>query len=193
MPGGGFGLFNGCSDQWGVPSADWGAQYGGVPSRSSCDKLPDALKAGCQFRFDWFGQSDNPTVTFKQVACPAAITAKSGCVRAKDTIDETPTGPATESKGTKGTTTLVTSAVPSTVTSKSTAVVAPPAESSNPSAASSSPPAASSSPPAKGGIPGSTELVAKYGQCGGKDWTKGKICAAGLTCTAAGEYYSQCL
>jgi hypothetical protein len=34
-------------------------------------------------------------VTFKQVAYPAAITAKRGCVRANDSIDETPTGDAT--------------------------------------------------------------------------------------------------
>ena len=31
-------------------------------------------------------------MTFKQVACPAAITAKSGCVRANDAINESPTG-----------------------------------------------------------------------------------------------------
>jgi hypothetical protein len=35
-------------------------------------------------------------VTFKQVACPKAITDKSGCVRANDAINETPT------KSTKG-------------------------------------------------------------------------------------------
>lgn len=32
-------------------------------------------------------------MTFKQVACPAAITVKSGCVRANDAINEAPTGP----------------------------------------------------------------------------------------------------
>ncbi|KAH8655049.1 RlpA-like double-psi beta-barrel-protein domain-containing protein-containing protein [Tricladium varicosporioides] len=197
IPGGGFGLFNGCAEQWGVPSSDWGAQYGGVGSRTACDKLPAALKAGCQFRFDWFGGSNNPTVEFKQVACPAAITAKSGCVRAKDTIDETPTGPASGGKdtSTKASTTMATSAVPSTASSKSTSEVAPPAASTESSKSSSvvAPPAASSSAPAKEGISGVTELVAKYGQCGGKGWTKGTTCAAGSTCVAAGEYYSQCL
>src|ERR1700712_914686 len=91
MPGGGFGIFNGCSTEWGTPSGGWGAQYGGISSRSQCDSFPDKLKAGCYWRFDWFGNSDNPTVTFTQVTCPAAITAKSGCVRS----GETPTGDAT--------------------------------------------------------------------------------------------------
>lgn len=39
--------------------------------------------------------ADNPDVNFRQVACPAAITAKSGCVRQNDVINETPTGPST--------------------------------------------------------------------------------------------------
>ncbi|KAG9232447.1 glycoside hydrolase family 45 protein [Amylocarpus encephaloides] len=98
MPGGGFGIFNGCTAEWGTPSTGWGAQYGGISSRSQCDAFPAALKAGCYWRFDWFGGSDNPGVTFKQVTCPAALTAKSGCVRS----GETPTGPATTSTWTKG-------------------------------------------------------------------------------------------
>jgi hypothetical protein len=35
--------------------------------------------------------ADNPSVTFRQVACPKAITDKSGCVRQNDVINETPT------------------------------------------------------------------------------------------------------
>lgn len=93
MPGGGVGLFNACTNQYGAPPQGWGQQYGGVSSRSDCDSFPEKLKAGCYWRFDWFGGADNPSVTFKQVACPAAITAKSGCVRNQDSIDETPTGP----------------------------------------------------------------------------------------------------
>ena len=84
MPGGGFGIFNGCTAEWGTPSTGWGAQYGGVSTRSQCDAFPAALKAGCYWRFDWFQNADNPGVTFKQVTCPAALTAKSGCVRADD-------------------------------------------------------------------------------------------------------------
>ncbi|GAW11780.1 hypothetical protein EKO27_g11135 [Xylaria grammica] len=93
IPGGGVGLFNACTDQYGAPSNGWGERYGGVSSRSACDSFPAHLKAGCYWRFDWFGGADNPGVTFKQVACPAAIVAKSGCSRNNDAINETPTGP----------------------------------------------------------------------------------------------------
>ncbi|RDL38601.1 Barwin-like endoglucanase [Venustampulla echinocandica] len=102
IPGGGFGIFNGCTAEWGTPSTGWGAQYGGISSRSQCDAFPAALKAGCYWRYDWFMGADNPAISFKQVACPAAITAKSGCVRANDAINETPTGPASVSTWTSG-------------------------------------------------------------------------------------------
>ncbi|KAK6194112.1 hypothetical protein LQW54_011753 [Pestalotiopsis sp. IQ-011] len=91
MPGGGVGLFNACTNQYGAPPQGWGQQYGGVSSRSDCDSFPEKLKAGCYWRFDWFKGADNPSVTFEQVACPQAITSKSGCVRSNDAIDETPT------------------------------------------------------------------------------------------------------
>ncbi|KAG4075111.1 hypothetical protein HA402_013513 [Bradysia odoriphaga] len=81
IPGGGVGLFNGCQSQWGAPGDGWGARYGGVSSRDQCNQLPSQLRPGCQWRFDWFLNADNPTFSFVQVACPAAITAKSGCVR----------------------------------------------------------------------------------------------------------------
>lgn len=84
IPGGGVGIFNGCTAEWGAPSSGWGAQYGGISSRSDCDSFPDALKDGCYWRFDWFEGSDNPTVDFTQVSCPAALTANTGCVRADD-------------------------------------------------------------------------------------------------------------
>ncbi|KAJ9133104.1 Glycoside hydrolase [Coniochaeta hoffmannii] len=95
IPGGGVGQFNACTNQYGAPSNGWGDRYGGVHSRADCDSFPQALKAGCYWRFDWFGGADNPSVTFKQVACPAAITAKSGCTRQNDVINESPTGPST--------------------------------------------------------------------------------------------------
>jgi hypothetical protein len=69
---------------FGAPSTGWGAQYGGIESRSSCDSFPAALKDGCYWRYDWFKGADNPNVLFKQVVCPAALTAKTGCVRADD-------------------------------------------------------------------------------------------------------------
>ncbi|KAH6670686.1 RlpA-like double-psi beta-barrel-protein domain-containing protein-containing protein [Halenospora varia] len=164
MPGGGFGIFNGCTAEWGTPSGGWGAQYGGVSSRSQCDSFPDKLKQGCYWRFDWFGGSDNPAVTFKQVACPAAITAKSGCVRAKDVIDETPTGPASTSTWTKG------------------------ASAATSAASTPSTPATGGSGSGSGATP-----VAQYGQCGGSSYVGTTECAAGFTCTVSNEFYSQCL
>ncbi|KAH8820387.1 RlpA-like double-psi beta-barrel-protein domain-containing protein-containing protein [Xylogone sp. PMI_703] len=116
MPGGGFGIFNGCTAEWGTPSTGWGAQYGGISSRSQCDAFPDHLKSGCYWRFDWFQNADNPSVTFRQVACPAALTAKSGCVRANDAINESPTGPASVPTWTSGGSSGPTSSRPSTTT-----------------------------------------------------------------------------
>jgi len=84
IPGGGVGIFNGCTNMFGAPSSGWGAQYGGIASRSSCDSFPAALKDGCYWRYDWFKGADNPSVSFEQVACPAALTAKTGCARADD-------------------------------------------------------------------------------------------------------------
>ena len=81
MPGGGVGIFNGCTDQWGSPQNGWGDRYGGVHSRSDCDGFPAALKAGCQWRFDWFGGADNPSVSFREVQCPAELVQKSQCQR----------------------------------------------------------------------------------------------------------------
>jgi Glycosyl hydrolase family 45 len=84
IPGGGVGIFNGCTNMFGAPSSGWGAQYGGIESRSACDSFPAALKDGCYWRYDWFKGANNPSVSFKQVACPAALTAKTGCARADD-------------------------------------------------------------------------------------------------------------
>jgi hypothetical protein len=85
MPGGGVGMFNGCTNEWGAPSQGWGQQYGGISSRSACDSFPEKLKAGCYWRFDWFKNSDNPDVTFEEVTCPKAITDRSGCIRSGQT------------------------------------------------------------------------------------------------------------
>ena len=64
IPGGGFGIFDGCSSEWGATSAVWGAQYGGS-STNTCSSFPAALKPGCSWRWDWFGGSDNPTYVCK--------------------------------------------------------------------------------------------------------------------------------
>nr|AKN52393.1 endoglucanase [Rhizopus reflexus] len=43
--------------------------------------LPSALQAGCKWRFNWFKNADNPSMTYKEVTCPKEITAKTGCSR----------------------------------------------------------------------------------------------------------------
>ena len=75
---------------------------------------------------------------------------------------------------------------------------------------STSPPPSTSSTPATGGggSSGSVSLithfsklvylillqcVAKYAQCGGTGWSGSTCCASGSSCTAANQYYSQCL
>ncbi|KAF2002228.1 carbohydrate-binding module family 1 protein [Amniculicola lignicola CBS 123094] len=55
------------------------------------------------------------------------------------------------------------------------------------------PPATSATP-----VPSSTPVtppceVAKYAQCGGKNYSGCKVCASGSTCKANGDFYSQCL
>lgn len=82
MPGGGLGIFDGCTSQFG--SSIPGERYGGVTSRSQCDQMPELLKDGCYWRFDWFNNADNPDFTFEQVQCPKAITDVSGCTRSDD-------------------------------------------------------------------------------------------------------------
>jgi hypothetical protein len=81
IPGGGLGIFNGCTPQWGAPSDGWGSRYGGVSSKEECSQLPKELQPGCEFRFGWFKNADNPSVSFKEVTCPTELTSKSGCTR----------------------------------------------------------------------------------------------------------------
>jgi len=89
IPGGGEGLFNGCTPQWGSTlgsNSVWGAQYGGVSSASQCSAFPKDLQSGCLWRFNSaFKNADNPNANFKRVPCPSVLTDKSGCVRADDT------------------------------------------------------------------------------------------------------------
>ncbi|TPX18321.1 uncharacterized protein E0L32_011770 [Thyridium curvatum] len=81
IPGGGQGIFSGCVAQYGSSP---GAQYGGISDRDHCSQLPAALRAGCEWRFDWFLDADNPDVEFEQVQCPKELTAVSGCKREDD-------------------------------------------------------------------------------------------------------------
>jgi hypothetical protein len=89
VPGGGVGANPGaCQTQWGT--TDLGSTYGGflttcngdaACTRTRCQTVfadkPDLL-AGCEWFLTWYGAADNPNILFKQIACPAAITSKSG-------------------------------------------------------------------------------------------------------------------
>lgn len=105
IPGGGVGLFDACTAQWGVSdSSKLGAQYGGFLSRcqnevgydnhealkecvmDTCDeifgdsKFP-RLHDGCKWFVDWFNVADNPNLSYEEVECPAALVAVSGMMR----------------------------------------------------------------------------------------------------------------
>ncbi len=88
IPGGGVGDFDACSSQWG--SSDLGAQYGGFLAgcngdrscvEQKCQRVfagkPELL-AGCNWFLGWFNLANNPNLVYREVACPAAITQRSG-------------------------------------------------------------------------------------------------------------------
>jgi hypothetical protein len=97
IPGGGVGMYDGCSEQWGVSRDQLGSQFGGfhttclaqsgtVRDAIECtnDKcntifgaMPD-LKAGCLWFTNWFRAAGNPLVKYKKIDCAAALTDVSG-------------------------------------------------------------------------------------------------------------------
>jgi len=81
IPGGGLGIFDGCSTQFNVNAASWGQRYGGLISEDGCNNLPKSLQAGCHWRFNWFKNVDNPEMDFEEVVCPDEIVAKTNCRR----------------------------------------------------------------------------------------------------------------
>ena len=170
IPGGGVGLFDGCKTQFGGLG---GQQYGGVSSRSECDSFPAALKPGCYWRFDWFLNADNPTFTFKQVSCPAELTARTGCKRNDDG-----NFPAASSPGASG---------GSSSSSSSTKVTTTSTTSIKPSTTSTSTPASQTT------SSGGSCTAQKWGQCGGNGYTGCKTCVSGSTCQYSNDWYSQCL
>ena len=89
IPGGGPGIFDGCTKQFGVDKSVFGQQYGGVTSEDACSGLPEVLQEGCKWRFESWG--DNPTLksTPKRVQCPKSIVERSGCIRS-DEAQQTP-------------------------------------------------------------------------------------------------------
>ncbi len=88
IPGGGVGALNACDDQWG--SVNLGAQYGGF--RATCGSNATCIRdmctaafgskpelmAGCDWFINWFAMADNPNFTYERIACPSAITQRSG-------------------------------------------------------------------------------------------------------------------
>jgi hypothetical protein len=88
VPGGGVGALNACDDQWG--SVNLGAQYGGF--RTTCGNNADCVRqmcqaafsnkpelmAGCEWFIGWYAMADNPNVVYERIACPAALTQRSG-------------------------------------------------------------------------------------------------------------------
>ncbi|KAF2497720.1 hypothetical protein BU16DRAFT_548789 [Lophium mytilinum] len=81
VPGGNTSTSDACAAEFNVPQSVFGTPGVGVNSRSDCDNLPDAMKASCYWRFDWFLDTDDPTVDFQRVQCPAALTNITGCRR----------------------------------------------------------------------------------------------------------------
>lgn len=77
-PGGGTGPHEtGCIRQYG---STWGEDYGGVSSMSDCEQLPENLQGGCYWRWNWAGgEITGWDVEYKEVECPARLTAVSSC------------------------------------------------------------------------------------------------------------------
>lgn len=102
-PGGGVGLFDACSYQWGVQTSELGATYGGFMTKCQeqnpgdhgkqkecvlgrCAAVFDEpglanLKQGCEWYVGWYEAADNPNLKYQEVACPAALVAVSGIDR----------------------------------------------------------------------------------------------------------------
>jgi hypothetical protein len=83
VPGGGVGLFDACSKQWGTK--DLGSQYGGFLTscpgsyeekkkcvREKCSVIPAGdARNGCLWYVDWFQGADNPNFRYEPIACPS--------------------------------------------------------------------------------------------------------------------------
>lgn len=85
IPGGGLGMFNGCTQALGIQEGDLGARNGGLIT--SCNGNVDCirndcmttfanhpeLRDGCLWSVDWFHAADNPRFRFERVDCPAEL------------------------------------------------------------------------------------------------------------------------
>ena len=92
IPGGGVGMFNACSNQWGISADQLGAQYGGFRNSAQCENSGDPkgcvrqmceevfgtrgltdLLDGCLWYVDWFEAANNPKFVYQEVECPAEL------------------------------------------------------------------------------------------------------------------------
>jgi len=171
IPGGGFGIFNGCSAgeagtngpaQYDEPTANWGQRFGGVTSQVQCSGLPSELQAGCNWRFADFLNSDNPSVKYREVKCPAALTAISGCRLSNEVDTEPSTGGPSATTEAPTTTDAPTTTNPTTQAPTTTGCSEP-------------------------------TCAAAMAQCGGKSYSgPTECCDAGYMCYKQGRWYSQC-
>jgi len=96
IPGAGQGIFtDGCPRQFpGYASGDFDCDknYGGCDDKAGCARLPGGLRAGCEWRYDWYrwlvgaGQTNNPYVDFRRVQCPQHLTNITGSVPRDDDV-----------------------------------------------------------------------------------------------------------
>jgi len=185
IPGGGFGIFNGCSAgetgtngpaQYDEPTANWGQRFGGVTAQDQCNGLPSELQPGCNWRFADFLNSDNPSVKYREVKCPAALTAISGCRLSNEVDAEPSTGVSTTAQPPATTTTTDAPATTTTTDAPATTTTtAPPTPTTT-----------------DAGCTDETCAAANR-QCGGKSYDgPTECCDAGYTCYKQGRWYSQC-
>ncbi|KAJ3121393.1 hypothetical protein HK098_003733 [Nowakowskiella sp. JEL0407] len=78
IPGAGINADNACSKQFTTDANTWGARYGGVTKIEQCSVLPASFRLGCERRFKWFKNADNPYFRYREVVCPAEIANISG-------------------------------------------------------------------------------------------------------------------
>lgn len=87
IPGGGVGLYDGCSAQYavGYSNFNFGMRYGGIRTRAGCAFLPVALQPGCQWRFEWYSngfpraRGTLAQIQYAEITCPSELTDVSTC------------------------------------------------------------------------------------------------------------------
>lgn len=94
IPGGNTSSTDGCARQFSVQPSVFGEANAGVNSLADCKRLPEPLREGCEWRFDWFKDASFPSVKFKRVQCPKVLTDKTGCIRKDDNPEQVKTSAA---------------------------------------------------------------------------------------------------